>query len=79
GEIFYIDEDVLFPGLEFEFMTDVPGPYVWTWVMIWSAQVSSLSEKARGRTVKNFSKSGTFTQDDRHWDVIRRREISDGI
>ncbi|QBP78350.1 hypothetical protein E2K99_19240 [Herbaspirillum huttiense] len=69
GEIFYIDEDALFPDLEFEFMTDVPGPYVWKWGMIWSAQVSSLSEKARGRTVKNFSKSGTFTQDERHWDA----------
>ncbi|ALU90898.1 hypothetical protein Hrubri_3741 [Herbaspirillum rubrisubalbicans M1] len=69
GEKFYIDEDALFPDVEFEFTTDVPGPYVWTWEMIWSAQVSSLSEKERGRTVKNLRRAGKFTQDGRHWNA----------
>lgn len=69
GEIFYINEDVLFLDLEFEFMIDVLGFYVWKWVMIWSVQVSSLSEKVRGRIVKNFGKLGIFIQDDRYWDV----------
>lgn len=48
GEIFYIDEDALFPDVEFEFTTDVPGPYVWKWVMTWSAQVFALLQWRSG-------------------------------
>ncbi|WP_288393045.1 hypothetical protein [uncultured Herbaspirillum sp.] len=68
-EKFYIDEEAVFPDVEFEFTSDVPGPYVWTWTMIWSANVSSLSEKKRGRSVEIFEQKGTFTQDGKHWNA----------
>lgn len=77
GEKFYIDEEAVFPDIEFEFKSDVPGPYRWTWTMKWPAQASGLSEKDRaGDALRLFEETGKFAQDGKRWNA---RSISQVI
>jgi hypothetical protein len=66
---FYIDEEAAFPDIVFEFKTDEPGPYKWTWQMTWDAHVSSLREKPRGKKVASFADQGEFEQDGKSWNA----------
>ena len=69
GDKFYIDIDAIFPNIVFEIKTDLPGPYKWTWIISWDANVSSLREKPRGRKLKTFIETGTFEQLEKSWDA----------
>jgi hypothetical protein len=75
---FYIDEDAVFPTIDFEIKTDVPGPYKWSWVMSWDAHVSGLREKKRGRKVASFKEHGEFTQDAKTWDAKKINKVIGG-
>ncbi|WP_042269918.1 hypothetical protein [Paraburkholderia heleia] len=70
GDKFYIDESPKFPSVVFEIKTDVPPPYQWKWTIVWDAQVSSLRESAkRGKKLRTFSQSGSFTSNEKSWEA----------
>jgi hypothetical protein len=75
---FYIDDEANFPSIVFEIKTDTPGPYKWSWVMSWDAQVSGLREKARGKKVATFSDKGNFTQAEKIWDAKKINKVIGG-
>lgn len=68
GDKFYIDAVPKFPSIKFEIKTDVPPPYEWKWTIAWDAQVSGMRESARrGRKLKTFSHTGSFTSQYKMW------------
>ena len=75
---FYIDDEAVFPSIDFEIRTDVPGPYTWSWVMTWDAHVSGLREKPRGVKVATFSEKGSFTQDPTTWNARAINKVIGG-
>jgi len=75
---FYIDEDAVFPSINFEIKTDTSGPYKWSWFMSWDAHVSGLKEKPRGKKVATFNDHGEFTQDAKTWDAKGIKKIIGG-
>jgi len=75
---FYIDDDAVFPLIDFEIKTDLPGPYKWSWVMAWDAHVSGLREKPRGGKVASFSEKGSFTQDGTMWNAKSINKVVGG-
>jgi hypothetical protein len=75
---FYIDDEANFPSIVFEIKTDAPGPYKWSWAMLWDAHVSGLREKARGKKVATFSDKGNFTQAEKSWDAKTINKVIGG-
>jgi len=70
GEKFFIDEEAVFPDIEFEFKSDLPGPYQWEWKIIWLAHASNLHEGPRGRSIKRtFMEVGKFVQEGKSWNA----------
>ncbi|SOT44758.1 conserved hypothetical protein [Burkholderia cenocepacia] len=67
GDKFVIDETPKFPEITFEIKTEQPPPYQWTWTITWDAQVSGLREKPRGKKLKTFSDTGSFSINDKTW------------
>ena len=68
GEKFYIDEDTIFPNVEFEIETDELPPYKLTWSISWPAAVSGLKESsARGKVLKTFTLSGELSISSKLW------------
>jgi hypothetical protein len=68
GERFYIDESATFPLITFEISSDAPPPYQWKWTMSWDAHVKGIREKSkRGRKLKTFTHSGSFTSNNKTW------------
>ncbi|CAB3768741.1 hypothetical protein GQ57_34540 [Burkholderia sp. MSh2] len=79
GDKFYIDETTRFPSVTFEIETNDPPPYQWKWSIVWDAQVSSLRESAkRGKKVRSFSETGSFTSNDTTWDAKLNDKIIGG-
>ncbi|AQQ40194.1 hypothetical protein A8E81_02775 [Burkholderia cenocepacia] len=79
GDKFYIDETTKFPSITFEFKSDDPPPYQWKWTIVWDAQVSPLNEKkSRGKKVRSFSETGSFTSNDKVWDANLNGKIIGG-
>ncbi|RQT28551.1 hypothetical protein [Burkholderia contaminans] len=79
GDKFYIDETTQFPSITFEIQTDAAGPYEWKWTIVWDAQVSSLRESAkRGKKVRSFSDTGSFTSNDKTWDAKLNDKVIGG-
>ena len=68
GATFAIAADTGFPAIRFEIDTAEPGPYQWRWSMTWDAHASGLKEsKKRGKKIKSFSESGTFSSQEKSW------------
>ncbi|WP_143276478.1 hypothetical protein [Burkholderia cenocepacia] len=67
GDKFVIDETPKFPEITFEIKTEQPPPYQWKWTITWDAQVSGLREKPRGKKLKTFSDTGSFSINDKTW------------
>ncbi|WDD91084.1 hypothetical protein Bsp3421_000978 [Burkholderia sp. FERM BP-3421] len=79
GNKFYIDEAARFPAITFEIKTDAASPYEWKWMIVWDAQVSSLREsEKRGRKVRSFSETGSFTSNDTIWEARLNERIIGG-
>ncbi|QNB08908.1 hypothetical protein G5S34_20555 [Herbaspirillum frisingense] len=76
---FFIDEEAVFPSIEFEFKTEAPGPYLWAWKMTWSAKVSGLSEKDRGRELETYKHEGSITQEGKSWNARSIGKVIGGI
>lgn len=54
-------------------------PYQWKWTIVWDAQVSPLNEKRnRGKKVRSFSETGSFTSNDKVWDAKLNDKILGG-
>ncbi|MES2742979.1 MAG: hypothetical protein V4754_18810 [Pseudomonadota bacterium] len=66
---FYIDEEAIFPSIEFEIETQAPGPYNWSWNISWDAHVSGLREKTRGKKVASFQEQGQFISQEKIWNA----------
>jgi hypothetical protein len=70
AQIFFIDEQASFPAIDFEINTMQPGPYQWSWKIVWPAAVSGLKESSkRGKILKTFSKEGKFEKNEKCWHV----------
>ncbi|ABX19392.1 MULTISPECIES: hypothetical protein [Burkholderia cepacia complex] len=67
GDKFVIDETPKFPVITFEIKSEQPPPYQWKWTITWDAQVSGLREKPRGKKLKTFSDTGSFSSNDKTW------------
>lgn len=68
AQIFFIDEQATFPAIDFEIDTAEPGPYEWSWKIVWPAAVSGLRESAkRGKILKTFKREGKFQQTEKCW------------
>ncbi|WP_157977862.1 hypothetical protein [Paraburkholderia kururiensis] len=79
GDKFYIDETPKFPSIVFEIKTDAPPPYQWKWTIVWDAQVSSLREsKKRGKKLRTFSQSSSFTSNEKSWEANLNNMIVGG-
>lgn len=79
GDKFYIDETTEFPSITFEIKTSDPPPYQWKWTIVWDALVSPLRESAkRGKKVRSFSETGSFTSNETTWDAKLNDKIIGG-
>lgn len=77
--IFTINTDATLPEMIFEFMTDEPGPYRWSWAITWDAKASGLREGARrGRVLRSFSKNGSFSSEQKVWCTEFNGEVIGG-
>ncbi|WP_346827804.1 hypothetical protein [Serratia inhibens] len=64
---FKINADATLPDIVFEFSTQRPGPYEWTWSISWDAKIG-VYENQRKTTVKRvFTESGTFSSGEKTW------------
>lgn len=68
SEVFTITQDAMLPRVVFEFQTQNPGPYNWSWEIEWQAKVSGLRENPRqARVVQIFSELGLFESNHTVW------------
>ncbi|WP_241332529.1 hypothetical protein [Burkholderia cenocepacia] len=79
GDKFYIDETAKFPSVTFEIKTTEPPPYQWKWTIVWDAQVSPFRKSGkRGKKVRSFSETGSFTSNDTTWEATLNDKILGG-
>jgi hypothetical protein len=70
-QVFYIDEAANLPNLDFEFKTDLPGPYEWAWEIKW---IAKSCPQAVGKDrfnpkggVATFVERGSFKSEAKKW------------
>lgn len=70
-QVFYIDEAAKLPDLDFEFKTDVAGPFDWVWEVKWIAkscpQATGKDRFTPKGGVVTFVERGAFSSGDKKW------------
>ncbi|MHC8305772.1 hypothetical protein [Pseudomonas sp. PB3P13] len=68
NEVFMVTQDAELPNIVFEFRTQAPGDYKWSWTIEWEAKVSGLRERARKSGVlETFKDAGSFVCSNTVW------------
>ncbi|HIE8865396.1 TPA: hypothetical protein ACXP4I_000199 [Klebsiella variicola] len=65
---FTLNADATIPEIVFEFRTEAPGPYQWSWVINWDAKQSGLKERPRRNSIlRTYSEVGDFSSSEKRW------------
>lgn len=76
---YFINEDALFPTINFEIETNEPGPFAWSWKITWAAKRRTRETGSRGNTtLRTFTETGQFESSEKKWVADLNKKIIGG-